>query len=155
MNDAAVFEMKVPTATDMEQAGRNAAAGILAGQVIFLTGELGVGKTTWVRGLLHGLSHSGAVKSPTYTLLETYSLQNCNVYHFDLYRLADPEELEQLAFRDYLDGSGVCLVEWPERGGDLLPDPDCTISFRYDGEGRFLTMSCTTQRGESLCTGLR
>lgn len=150
-----VLRLKVPTAADMERVGGNAASGIEAGQVIFLRGELGAGKTTWVRGMLRRLHHTGAVKSPTYTLLETYTLTRCNVYHFDLYRISTPEELEQLAFRDYLDGSGVCLVEWPEQGRGLLPEPDCMIDFQYDIDGRCLTMNCTTQRGKSICAAMR
>jgi len=155
MNDGNPVRIRVPTAADMERAGGCAADGIEAGQLIFLEGELGAGKTTWVRGLLRGLGHRGAVKSPTYTLVESYSLGRCNVYHFDLYRLGDPDELENLAFRDYLDGRGVCLVEWPERGMELLPVPDCLIEIQYDNGGRCLTMNSNTQLGESLCAGLR
>ena len=154
MNDGNVVRLAVPTAADMERAGRGSAGGIEAGQLIFLKGELGAGKTTWVRGLLRGLGYIGAVKSPTYTLVESYILDRCNVYHFDLYRLDDPDELENLAFRDYLDGRGVCLVEWPERGMDSLPVPDCLIDIQYDNGSRCLTMNSNTQVGESLCAGL-
>lgn len=125
------------------------------GQVIFLCGDLGSGKTTWVRGVLRGLQYSGLVKSPTFTLLEPYYLSNLSVFHFDLYRLNDPAELEQLAIRDYLDGSGVCLFEWPERGAGVLPDPDCRVEIEYAGEGRRVSAVCLTELGESLCTNLR
>ena len=154
MSDTCSLQLSVASAADMEQVGRRAATGVRGGQLVFLQGELGAGKTTWVRGLLRGLGYQGAVKSPTYTLLETYALERCNVYHFDLYRLNDPEELEQLAFRDYLDGRGVCLVEWPERGMDRLPEPDCLIVIEYDNGGRRLTMNCNTQLGGSLCAGM-
>ena len=154
MSEPRSMQLRIASAADMEQSGRRAATGARAGQLVFLRGELGAGKTTWVRGLLRGLGFLGAVKSPTYTLLETYALEQCNVYHFDLYRLNDPEELEQLAFRDYLDGRGVCLVEWPERGMDRLPEPDCQIVIEYENGGRLLTMNCNTQLGGSLCAGM-
>ena len=155
MNGGSALRLAVATAQDMERVGQNAASGVRAGQLVFLTGELGAGKTTWVRGLLHGLGHEGAVKSPTYTLLEPYDLGRLSVYHFDLYRLNDPEELEHLAFRDYLDGRGVCLVEWPERGEHLLPAPDCLIDIRYHNDGRCLTVHCNSLLGDPLCAGMR
>ncbi len=155
MNDENTIGLRIAAASDMEQAGRRAASGVKGGQVVYLRGELGAGKTTWVRGLVRGLNYSGPIKSPTYTLLETYDLRGCNVYHFDLYRLRDPNELEDLAFRDYLDGSGICLVEWPERGLGCLPAPDCLIDIQYDNGGRYLTMKCATKQGESLCAGMR
>lgn len=154
MNDNDAIRLKCATAAETEQAGRKASPGLRPGQLIFLRGDLGAGKTTWVRGLLRGLRYSGAVKSPTYTLVETYEFDSCNVYHFDLYRLNDPSELEALAFRDYLDGSGVCLVEWPERGVELLPEPDCLIDIEYDNSSRCLSMNCTTTLGRSLCDGV-
>jgi tRNA threonylcarbamoyladenosine biosynthesis protein TsaE len=146
---------RIPTASDMERLGRSASPGVLPGQIVFLRGALGAGKTTWVRGLLHGLLHPGPVRSPTYTLLEPYYLKEFNVYHFDLYRLNDPGELENLGFRDYLDGSGVCLVEWPERGGNFMPEPDCLIEIKYDNGDRYLRMICATDLGEPLCASLR
>jgi len=155
MRDTIPRSRRVPTAIDMEQLGRTASRGLKPGQVVFLHGALGAGKTTWVRGVLLGLHHTGPVKSPTYTLLEPYYFPGCNIYHFDLYRLEGPEEIDNLAFRDYLDGSGVCLVEWPERGGDLLPEPDCLIDIEYDNGARCLTMVCATELGESICASMR
>lgn len=151
MGDASRLQRTIANADDMEMSGRAAAAGVRPGQLVFLQGELGAGKTTWVRGLLRGLHYDGSVKSPTYTLVESYELDPCNVYHFDFYRLDDPDELEHLALRDYLDGRGVCLVEWPERGMGFLPEPDCRVVIEYDNEGRCLTMNCNTQLGRSLC----
>lgn len=155
MPDKLTGGQRVSTASDMEHLGRSASRGILPGQVVFLCGALGAGKTTWVRGLLRGLHHPGPVRSPTYTLLEPYYFKECNIYHFDLYRLNDPGELENLGFRDYLDGSGVCLVEWPEQGGNLMPEPDCLIDIKYDNGERYLTMICATDLGEPLCASMR
>lgn len=139
----------------MEQLGQVAAQGIRKGQIVFLSGALGTGKTTWVRGLLRGLGYTGLVKSPTYTLVEPYYLQDLNVYHFDWYRVENAAELEFLALRDYLDGSGVCLIEWPERGLELLPQPDCRIKFSFEKNSRRVTVACNSDLGEPLCASMR
>ncbi|RMG31890.1 MAG: tRNA (adenosine(37)-N6)-threonylcarbamoyltransferase complex ATPase subunit type 1 TsaE [Gammaproteobacteria bacterium] len=105
--------------------------------LVRLEGPLGAGKTTLVRGLLRGLGHSGPVRSPTYTLIEPYEGLAVPVYHLDLYRLADPEELEWLGFRDLVVEKALLLVEWPERAGDRLPDPVLEIGLHFrDSEGR-------------------
>jgi len=122
-----LLERHAATQSDTERLGAALAPVLKHGLVLFLHGELGAGKTTIVRGLLHGLGYIGAVKSPTYTLVEPYQICGLRVYHFDLYRLNDPEELEFLGVRDYLAGSGVCLVEWAERGKGVLPEPDMDI----------------------------
>ena len=125
-----------------------------AGLVLFLHGELGAGKTTLVRGILRGLGFTGAVKSPTYTLVEPYQIAGLTVYHFDLYRLNDPEELEFLGVRDYLAGNGVCLVEWAERGAGVLPVPDVDIAIERQEEGRVVRFTSRTENGVMLLHNL-
>jgi tRNA threonylcarbamoyladenosine biosynthesis protein TsaE len=116
---------------EMLRLGSRLARIIRPPMLIYLHGPLGAGKTTLVRGILQGLNHSGTVKSPTYTIVEPYKLADFTLYHFDLYRLNDPAELEALGFRDYLSGDSLCLLEWPERGEGWLPPADVNISIDY------------------------
>jgi len=132
------------------------------GITLFLNGELGAGKTALVRGFLRGLGHQGAVKSPTYTLVEPYDFASLDeqsglqtVYHFDLYRLGDPEELEYLGIRDYFEAASTALIEWPERGKGMLPSPDLNVQIDYVGEARSVTINAHTSMGEQLLSCLK
>ena len=123
--------------------------------LIFLQGELGAGKTTFCRGILRGLGHQGAVKSPTFTLVEPYQLGDVAVFHFDLYRLGDPNELEYIGVDDYLDSRGLVLVEWPERAEGYLPDSDLTLSLQVQDHGRRLTIKANSNHGERVIRQLQ
>lgn len=125
---------------ETEQFGARLWALLPSKCLVFLHGDLGAGKTTLVRGFLRAAGFSGAVKSPTYTLVEEYTLADRQVFHFDLYRVADPEELEWIGIRDYFDQEAVCFIEWPDMGRGFLPEPDVVITLTPEDNGRLLEL---------------
>ena len=134
--------------------GAALAQALKPGLVIFLMGDLGAGKTTLTRGVLRGLGYSGKVKSPTYTLVELYTVSSLYLYHFDFYRFADPQEWEDAGFREYFNAETVCLVEWPEKAGDFLPVPDLRIQLEVEQNGRSLHVHAETEAGKQCLARL-
>lgn len=132
--------------------GKRLGALLSRGGVIYLEGTLGAGKTTLCRGILSAFGHCGAVKSPTYTLVEPYNFAGRSVYHFDLYRLGDPEELEFLGIRDYFLNGSICLIEWPNKGRGYIQPADLLLQLQPVGQGRKLDIEAGSEYGrEMLC----
>jgi tRNA threonylcarbamoyladenosine biosynthesis protein TsaE len=130
------------------------AARLKPGIVIYLQGDLGAGKTTLVRGMLNALGYGGRVKSPTYTLVETYHVAGLEFRHFDLYRLRDGEEWEAAGFRDEFDGHNIFLIEWPENAQGLVPQADMEITFEILENGRKVEILANTEMGGQCLTQL-
>jgi tRNA threonylcarbamoyladenosine biosynthesis protein TsaE len=139
-DEAATLRLGAALAASQGEAG-------LRGHVLHLHGELGAGKTTLVRGLLRALGHAGRVKSPTYTLVEPYSLSRLNLYHFDFYRFKDQTEWLSSGFREHFNPDTFCVVEWPERAGTLLSPPDVSIALQYQQDARSATLDAATAQG--------
>lgn len=132
--------------------GAQFGACLAGGAVVFLHGDLGAGKTTFSRGVLRAFGHQGAVKSPTYTLVEPYELKGVNIYHFDLYRLGDPEELDYMGIRDYFDEGNISLIEWSVKGRGYLPQPDVEVDIAYvDQNSRRVVFRPVTEKGQVIC----
>ncbi|WP_341350362.1 tRNA (adenosine(37)-N6)-threonylcarbamoyltransferase complex ATPase subunit type 1 TsaE [Parendozoicomonas haliclonae] len=134
--------------------GRQLAAASQGWGVIYLEGDLGAGKTTLSRGILRGFGHEGAVKSPTYTLVEPYEAEDYSVYHFDLYRLGDPEELDFLGVREYFGSHALCVVEWPVRGKGFLPPADVIIRIAHRPDSRLIEVEPVSKHGQTICDAL-
>jgi tRNA threonylcarbamoyladenosine biosynthesis protein TsaE len=144
------FERLLPDAAATEAFGERLAACLTGGALVFLNGDLGAGKTTLVRGVLHGLGHTGRVKSPTYTLIEPYTIDARDVYHLDLYRLADAGELEWIGVRDLVGGEALCLIEWPQRGHGFLPQPDLDVELEVQSRGRQIRVRAGSESGRRI-----
>ena len=152
MRSGRMFELYDEAA--MDAFGGRLAAQITGRTMLTLSGDLGAGKTTVARGILRGLGHHGSVKSPTYTVIEPYDLPLGRVYHFDLYRLNDPEELEFLGFRDYLNDGVLCMLEWPEKGAGYLDSVDLAVVIDVRSRGRKLELAAYSDAGEVIIQGL-
>lgn len=129
------------------QLGRQLAGALSGGLQLQLDGDLGAGKTTFTRGLLQGLGYKGRVKSPTYTLVESYPLPALTLHHFDLYRFNDPEEWYDAGFADYFADDTVCVIEWPDKASGVLPEPDLVLKLSVDGDGRSYRLHAHSETG--------
>ncbi|MFT4561442.1 MAG: tRNA threonylcarbamoyladenosine biosynthesis protein TsaE [Gammaproteobacteria bacterium] len=138
--------------SDIEMEKFGAAVSIAANQAvrIYLSGGLAAGKTTFARGFIRARGHEGAVKSPTFTIVESYELDNRPVHHFDLYRLTDAEELEYIGLDEYFDDAADCLVEWPIRGRGVLPPADIELNLVVDGTFRDIELKAFSEYGNKL-----
>jgi len=145
----------LPDAAATQRLGAALAAGLAPGRVLHLSGELGSGKTTLVRGLLRALGVEGAVKSPTFTWVEPYRLSRLDLYHFDFYRFDKKTEWLSSGLRDYFRADAVCIVEWPERAGDLLPPPDMAVELIYEANARLARIGAPSAEGEAWLSSLR
>ena len=130
------------------------AAGATEGRTLYLRGELGAGKTTLARGLLRALGYRGRVKSPTYSLVEPYTISRLHLYHFDLFRVKDEEEWSSLGFREYFNPYSVCVVEWPERAGTALPMADVEAGLEFADSGRLARLAAHSPAGEDWLSRL-
>ncbi len=142
--------LQIESAQAMEALGHQLGEHCRPGTTLHLQGELGAGKTTLVRGFLRARGYQGKVKSPTYTLVEPYDLDDITVFHFDLYRLHAPEELEHIGFRDYFDGHSIALLEWPEKADAVLTEPDLLVLISLAASGRVLDLQAKSATGKEL-----
>jgi len=131
-----------------EDFGASLAPALAPGLVIWLSGDLGAGKTTLTRGLLRALGHTGSVKSPTYTLIEVYTVSRIALYHFDFYRFTDPNEFIEAGLEEYFGSDGACIVEWAEKALPYVPHPDLEIFLQVEGEGRHARIESRSPRGK-------
>jgi tRNA threonylcarbamoyladenosine biosynthesis protein TsaE len=152
------LQLSLPTLRATELLGEALAQSLPqphgAGTVLYLRGELGAGKTTCARSLLRSLGATGTVRSPTYTLLETYPLVPVSCVHIDLYRVRAESEVEDLGLRDLMDGRHLLLIEWPEKGGLAVPAADLDIQLAYAGEGRIASVSASRESGDGWLRNL-
>jgi tRNA threonylcarbamoyladenosine biosynthesis protein TsaE len=149
------LDINLPDAAATAALGEALAAGAAPGRVLYLRGDLGAGKTTLVRGLLRALGHPGRVKSPTYTLVEPYSVSSLHFYHFDFYRFKDRSEWLSSGLREYFNPQAFCVVEWPEKAGDLLNPPDVEVTLQFSGDARKAGVEAHSGAGKAWLSSLR
>lgn len=149
-----IRERNIFSEEEMLQLGQQLADNCPNKIIIYLQGQLGAGKTTLVRGFLRGLGYEGTVKSPTYTLVEEYTIADKLIYHFDLYRCADPGELEFIGIRDYIQATAICLIEWPEQGKGYLPKADLIINISLDNQGRSIKLMASSLFAQDILNKL-
>ena len=146
---AAESSLELPDEAATQRLGAALAVGVAPGRTLYLSGELGSGKTTLVRGLLRAMGHAGRVKSPSYPLVELYVVSSLNLYHFDFYRFKDQAEWQDSGFREYFNAQSACVVEWPERAGGQLPPPTLAIHLEIAGSGRRATVTSGAALGDA------
>lgn len=144
------FKRFLPAEADTLALGAALAPGLQGGMVVYLSGELGAGKTTLARGILRGLGYTGTVKSPSFALVEPYEVSRLYLYHFDFYRFTEPRELAEAGFREYFSPDAICLVEWPENAAGMIPPADLQLKVTTLGSGRQLEIGSKTEAGK-LC----
>lgn len=149
------FTTHLANEAETERMGAVLAAGLHAGLVIYLVGDLGAGKTTLVRGCIRALGHGGKVKSPTYTLVEPYAVSRLDLYHFDFYRFNSPEEYLDAGLDEYFSGTGVCMVEWPDKAAPFVAKPDVEVRLGATGSGRRSRVSALTEAGQQCVTKMK
>lgn len=159
MNDASFLpsvDIELPNEQACEQTAKKLACCLIAPLILTFSGEIGAGKTTFIRAMLRALGVTSAIKSPTFSLVETYAIQMMTVHHFDLYRVHDESELEMMGFRDYFTHDAVCCIEWPERVASCMLPTDIAFSLQFNGAGRTLHASALSARASQLicCLGV-
>ena len=148
LNSSSSISLFLSNAAATDSFGHALANALQPGMVIYLSGPLGAGKTATVRALLRKMGVLGTIKSPTYTLVELYVVSRLSLYHFDFYRLQDPDEWLEAGLRDYFNPDSICLVEWPDKAGASLPHADIVLNLGLENEGRRLQVLCNTQMGQ-------
>jgi tRNA threonylcarbamoyladenosine biosynthesis protein TsaE len=149
------LHLKLPDERATLALGETLAAGAGPGRVLHLYGDLGAGKTTVARGLLRGLGYAGRVKSPTYTLVEPYTISSLHLYHFDFYRFKDESEWLNSGLREYFNSDSFCIVEWPEKAGGSLGTPDLNLRLEFSGEARRVSLEAHSDAGEAWLASAR
>lgn len=149
-----IMTMDLPDESSSEQLAAQLANCLRSGMVLTFSGEIGSGKTTLIRAMLRALGVQGSIKSPTFSLVESYTCQPLHIHHFDLYRIHDEEELEYIGFRDYFVSGAICCIEWPERAKNSLVAVDLCFTLAVKGSGRFMTLEANSTAGEKFLTCL-